>query len=711
MAHAPAVPAARYGAAAAAPVEIPGAPRRRTTSAGRVVAAILLVSGALALGVRGSPGRAALALDGRGAASDDELTETTKKRKAADDDDGTTKTKRTTDDGDDGSKKTKDDDGGDDASAVKSDGRAPHIVFVVGDDIGWNDVSYNNASNLTNQVRTPHIDRLAADGLKLTRFYTQCDCTPSRAALLTGLLPINTGMFHESIAQTAGWGLPSGFELLPSYLKARGYRAVAIGKWDVGHYTWDHVPTSRGFDAYVGYYGASEDYFCHHCCGGDIADSIVGKCVNRSLYDFNRDGVGEPAYHEYSTAFFEAEAEAALRKHAAAYGASAYRSRTPLFLYLAHQAIHTPAQSHGTTLRAALERFLPEASDMRAKVAAAAEELDVSVGELRAALEREGMMNETLLVFISDNGASLGQAGGGSNWPLRGAKFTPFEGGLRVPAFIYSPSVLPAARRGGATDTLVHVTDWLPTLLRVAGASSADVGRLEIDGISQYEALFEGGNTTDERTMLLLHADNLGCEARAAWRDASAQSSEPGPAPRPRARFPPVLSPTRMQLPRAADGHVHGRAHHARRRHDGRCAERPLEARRQHDVRVRVQPRLGRVPLGRALLHAADRVGRLHRRRRAVRRRLRQGVQLHRAVRARERPVRNHRPQGVEARRVRARARALRGRGAPDGRRRVHVRLRVRDVVRQPVHDVGRHGELLRRPVGDARRDPQRQAR
>ena len=214
-----------------------------------MVAAILLVSGALALGARGSPGRAALALDGRGAASDDELTETTKKRKAADDDDGTTKTKRTTtdDDGDDGSKKAKDDDDGDDdASAIKSDGRAPHIVFVVGDDIGWNDVSYNNASNLTNQVRTPHIDRLAADGLKLTRFYTQCDCTPSRAALLTGLLPINTGMFHESISQTAGWGLPSGFELLPSYLKARGYRAVAIGKWDVGHYTWDHVPTSRG---------------------------------------------------------------------------------------------------------------------------------------------------------------------------------------------------------------------------------------------------------------------------------------------------------------------------------------------------------------------------------------------------------------------------------------------------------------------------------
>ena len=267
------------------------------------------------------------------------------------------------------------------------------------------------------------------------------------------------------------------------------------------------MPTSRGFDAYVGYYGASEDYFCHHCCGGDIADSIVGKCVNRSLYDFNRDGVGEPAYHEYSTAFFEAEAEAALRKHAAAYGASAYRSRTPLFLYLAHQAIHTPAQSHGTTLRAA-----PSASCPRRATCAPRSRPPPRSSTSRsascAALEREGMMNETLLVFISDNGASLGQAGGGSNWPLRGAKFTPFEGGLRVPAFIYSPSVLPAARRGGATDTLVHVTDWLPTLLRVAGASSADVGRLEIDGISKREALFEGGNTTDERTMLLLHADN-----------------------------------------------------------------------------------------------------------------------------------------------------------------------------------------------------------
>ena len=104
------------------------------------------------------------------------------------------------------------------SAAATASASAPHIVIVLADDMGWNDISYNNVTNLTNQVQTPNLDALAAAGVTLTRFYAQCDCTPSRSALLTGLYPIRTGMYHETISQTSPWGLPAKFTLLPAHL-------------------------------------------------------------------------------------------------------------------------------------------------------------------------------------------------------------------------------------------------------------------------------------------------------------------------------------------------------------------------------------------------------------------------------------------------------------------------------------------------------------
>ena len=353
-----------YGAvpdAAAPPPELSDAPRshawrRRASVAGSVVT--MLAFAALATDRRSrqrAAGRSHLDAawwhrSGRSTATDDA---------AAADDDGT------------GSKSSSSS-----AAAATASASAPHILIVLADDMGWNDISYNNVTNLTNQVLTPNLDALAAAGVTLTRFYAQCDCTPSRSALLTGLYPIRTGMYHETISQTSPWGLPVKFTLLPAHLAnygcgptciciiiaihlrrrarrrrrgvavvhvaARGgrvglffnaeeewitrrrprgychttaaspsrlvspfsaarrggrYKTYAIGKWDIGHASWAHTPMFRGFDSYVGYYGASEDYFCHHCCG-NVSPNITANCTNSSIYDFNRNGVGLAAYHE-----------------------------------------------------------------------------------------------------------------------------------------------------------------------------------------------------------------------------------------------------------------------------------------------------------------------------------------------------------------------------------------------------------------------------
>ena len=136
----------------------------------------------------------------------------------------------------------------------------PNILFILADDLGWNDVGYNNGSN----IYSPHIDNLAYTGLILNKYYVQPICSATRAAFLTGRYPIHTGMQVESLSPSSLYGLPLKYKLLPQQLKEYGnYSTHLIGKWHLGYFNWSYVPNNRGFDTFFGYYNGQETYYNH----------------------------------------------------------------------------------------------------------------------------------------------------------------------------------------------------------------------------------------------------------------------------------------------------------------------------------------------------------------------------------------------------------------------------------------------------------------
>ncbi|XP_072142229.1 arylsulfatase B-like [Dermacentor andersoni] len=137
--------------------------------------------------------------------------------------------------------------------------RQPHIVFIMADDLGWDDVSFHGSS----QIPTPNLDALAADGIILNSFYAQPSCTPSRSALLTGLYAIRTGLQAFTLDVADPWGLPLNVRLLPEYLREIGYETHLVGKWGIGYYKTSLTPTCRGFDSFYGYHSSEEDYYTH----------------------------------------------------------------------------------------------------------------------------------------------------------------------------------------------------------------------------------------------------------------------------------------------------------------------------------------------------------------------------------------------------------------------------------------------------------------
>jgi arylsulfatase A-like enzyme len=356
-----------------------------------------------------------------------------------------------------------------DGHAAETD--RPNIVIIYADDLGYGDLGcYGNPN-----IRTPNLDRLAADGMRFTNFYSAAEvCTPSRAALLTGRYPVRSGMCHDEfrVLRTRAKGhLPLDEITLPELLKSRGYTTGIIGKWHLGVWSLnpDGHPSKHGFD----------HVFCvPH--SNDMNPARGSPPAAQKHLEHNESWWNTPIYRDNELVAQPVEQSTLTRRYTeeAVKFIQAQKSG-PFFLYFAHTLPHIPLF--------ASDRF-------RGKSAAGIygdviEELDWSVGEVIAALEREGLSKNTLVIFSSDNGPwlTMGLAGGSAG-PLRDGKGSTFEGGMREPAIARWPGKIAA---GVVQHEVATTMDLFVTLTKLAGA--APPGDRPIDGIDIAPLLFGNG--------------------------------------------------------------------------------------------------------------------------------------------------------------------------------------------------------------------------
>lgn len=344
----------------------------------------------------------------------------------------------------------------------------PHIIMIVVDDLGWADVGFRNNS----YVQSPWLNNLAANGHVLSNYYVQATCSPTRACFLTGRLPLHTGVGTPTKSNVA-IGMSLREVTVAQQLRSQGYRAHAVGKWHVGMMSFNHTPTFRGFESFYGFYGGSENYYTH---GATEYKRRGGK---KNIIDFRRDasefcgiGCSEVPVRDigqYSTDLFTREAINLISSHDVS---------TPLFLYLAYQAVHGPI-SPPKQLQQRYVDTLPD-EPARRKYAAVLSGVDDGVGRISAVLRKRGMYENTFLVVTTDNGGSIHH--GSNNAPLSGGKGNIWEGGIRGTAIVRAPGL---RNDGSEFQGLAHAVDWMPTLARAAGGNTISA----VDGFDLWPAL------------------------------------------------------------------------------------------------------------------------------------------------------------------------------------------------------------------------------
>ena len=321
---------------------------------------------------------------------------------------------------------------------VSAQTRAPNIVLILVDDLGYGDLSSYGATDL----HTPAIDSLTASGMRFDRFYANSSvCSPTRAALLSGRYPPMAGV--PGVIRTRAedsWGaLSKDVTLLPEMLRRKGYHTAMIGKWHLGLTAPDR-PNDRGFDFFEGFLG-------------DMMDDY---------YDHRREGINYMRRNDEVIAP-EGHATDLFSSWAVRYIESRTASSAPFFLYLAYNAPHTPIQPPESWLQRVKARELGLDED-RARLVALIEHMDDGIGQVLEAIETNGYSENTLIVFTSDNGGQLNV--GANNGALRDGKQSMYEGGLRVPAAVVWPGVVES---GSASDYPGLTMDIYPTLLDAAG--------------------------------------------------------------------------------------------------------------------------------------------------------------------------------------------------------------------------------------------------
>lgn len=307
-------------------------------------------------------------------------------------------------------------------TAIAVDDR-PNVIIIYADDLGYGDLGCYGAKD----IATPNIDRMARDGIKFTDFYSASSvCSPSRAALLTGRIPQRMGIVNVFFPESF-MGMPTEELTMGQLLQQKGYGTAAVGKWHLGHH-YQFLPLQRGFDEYFGIPYSNDMESVVYLEGNDVVDFKVDQ--------------------RYTTRTYTKKATDFIARH----------EDDPFFLYLAHSMPHVPIY--------ASPEF--EGTSNRGLYGDVIQEIDWSVGQIIEALEKRDLLENTLIVFSSDNGPwHVMRDHGGSAGGLREGKMFTFDGGMRVPAVAMWPTGIEA----GQTNTEIAImTDWMTTVAEITGA-------------------------------------------------------------------------------------------------------------------------------------------------------------------------------------------------------------------------------------------------
>ncbi|MDC2983696.1 arylsulfatase [Pseudomonadota bacterium] len=368
---------------------------------------------------------------------------------------------------------------------------SPNIVIILADDLGWNDVSYHGS-----EIKTPNIDKLISSGVELDRFYVQPTCSPTRAELMTGKSAMRLGITRPiSKNQKLGLGLEE--KILPQYLKELNYSTYLLGKWHLGSYIPDYFPTRRGFDYFYGYLTGGIGYWDHIHGGG---------------HDWQRNEVGLRE-DGYVTQLIKNDTLKIIDNH---------DFTNPIFLNVNFGAPHIPNEAPEESVL----KFSYIENETRRIHAAMVHEMDNAIGEIIAALEKENVLKNTIVMFASDNGGltpdvklnpsflsipkKIGvcdtknrfgikifqwicenYSGGSSNKPLPEGKMSVSEGGIRVPAVIWWPGKFEYSK----SENFITMMDVLPTILDLINYKN----EIDVDGVSRVSSLNDSDNSESSK--------------------------------------------------------------------------------------------------------------------------------------------------------------------------------------------------------------------
>jgi arylsulfatase A-like enzyme len=362
----------------------------------------------------------------------------------------------------------------------------PNIIVMVADDLGWADVGYHGGP-----IDTPSLDRLAAEGVQLDRFYTTPICSPTRAALMTARDPIRLGVAYATIMPWMNNGIHPDEQFLPQSFLAAGYQTAMVGKWHLGHAQQDFHPNNRGFEHFYGHLHTEVGYFPPFSNQGGKDFQLNGQSITK-------DG--------YETYLLADEVSRYIRER---------DQDKPFFVYMPFIAPHTPLEAPADLMEKYADmvddrkpararntdntrriRQLTMRPSARPAYAAVVDAMDQAIGQVLATLDDQGIADNTIVLFFSDNGGAAYATGGADNVPLRGGKGETFEGGIRVVSVMRWPAAISS---GTTMEQIMTVMDVFPTLAAAAGIETGITRKM--DGQNMWPAIVDNVPSPRQKTV------------------------------------------------------------------------------------------------------------------------------------------------------------------------------------------------------------------